>query len=341
MGRVLIIGMLWIAGCAKGSEPVIPAEGGVFDARGDRTTGTDARSDGDGSGLDLCANVMCDGFQLCDQGMCVSYPACVDRSECRAGEVCRQRFCIPEDRDPDMDGHPASTDCDETNAEINPGMAEVCNGIDDNCSDEIDEGDPGLLCAMDPSGGECIEGSCGCPGGRFDIDRLPENGCECTAEPALGDGEACEEAIDLGMVGDAGEMLMVPGNVLPDDRVVWYRFRAVDTPDTSCDNFHVRVRLVTNPADAFAFQVFRGSCGENACEDGLFTDFSWATDFTSGSGAMRRGECPCAPAPGAANRNVCNNDSNDYFVRVSRRPGSMVACDGYELEVSNGIFDTM
>lgn len=33
-----------------------------------------------------------------------------------------------------------STDCDDGNADINPGESEVCNGVDDDCDTEIDEG---------------------------------------------------------------------------------------------------------------------------------------------------------------------------------------------------------
>jgi hypothetical protein len=41
--------------------------------------------------------------------------------------------------DLDGDGYPASADCDDSDDAIHPGAAELCNGVDDDCDDTVDE----------------------------------------------------------------------------------------------------------------------------------------------------------------------------------------------------------
>ena len=58
--------------------------------------------------------------------------------------------CPRDDPDADRDGFtPQQGDCDDTNSAIHPGVAERCNGIDDNCDGMADNGfDVGVPCSV-------------------------------------------------------------------------------------------------------------------------------------------------------------------------------------------------
>ncbi len=317
------------SGCVDVGVDAGPIDGGGMDA------GTDAGP---------CGSIMCEGFSICDPfiGGCVSLRGCIGPDECDSGDICRNSYCVPEDYDVDGDGVPASEDCDERDAAISPDATEVCNLVDDDCDMMADEGNIGDLCASAPGGGECMDGVCGCPPDRFDVDGVSSTGCECMASPVSTAGLTCAEAIDLGSVSDVGEMTMAMANVLPADREVWFRILATDAADTACDNFHARIQFLENPDDRFEFTVFRGGCGAATCADMGYTDFSWATDFRATIDATETGQCPClstARAPdGVA---TCSDDSSVLLVRVRRRAaGPMPSCDGFVLELSNGVYDT-
>jgi len=53
----------------------------------------------------------------------------------------------PNDLDADGDGVPATDDCDDGNASVYPGADELCDGLDNDCDGEVDEGAVGTYYA--------------------------------------------------------------------------------------------------------------------------------------------------------------------------------------------------
>ena len=52
------------------------------------------------------------------------------------------RTTNPDILDVDNDGFEARDDCDDQNPNIYPGAPELCDAVDNNCNEEIDEGEP-------------------------------------------------------------------------------------------------------------------------------------------------------------------------------------------------------
>ena len=183
-------------------------------------------NDADGYGPDEDSKCLCAAappYSVTSGGDCDDVQATVNpgaKEVCGAGdENCDGAVdengaegCVIAYQDEDGDGHGTQSkvcsckigegyvgfifdDCDDQDPQAFAGAAEFCNGVDDDCDGEVDDGydlqgDPAHCgecnqpCpAVGPLGLEhtCVGGECvvkACPEGKFDVDLDPNNGCE-------------------------------------------------------------------------------------------------------------------------------------------------------------------
>jgi hypothetical protein len=163
---------------------------------------------------------------------------------------------------------------------------------------------------------------------------------DCDPEPSSS-GDQCSDALDMGALSDAaGFAVAVTGNAALAGRAVWWSFEATDDPDTAGDEFHVDVRFLTNPGDAYEMAVHRNGCGSaEQLASGETDAFDWYTDFpTTDQNCTETAPCgegDCVAAPGEDGKNTCDDDTAMFYVRITRGDGA-ASCDGFELELSNG-----
>lgn len=85
-----------------------------------------------------CGDKICKPYERCEDGEC---KGCGSIDECASGEICIDYgVCVNANSDNDGDGYTASEDCNDNNPQINPSKVEVCDGVDNNCDGNIDEG---------------------------------------------------------------------------------------------------------------------------------------------------------------------------------------------------------
>jgi len=228
----------------------------------------------------------------------------------------------------------------------NPTSNEICNGADDDCDGEIDEGDAAGLCAPLPDHveAECVAGECqivGCDDGYADLNGEYDDGCECEADEWEGMGDICDRAHDVGVVIDEtpGDELLVEGNVLDETDVDWFTFVGQDSRAADVlalgDTYHVNVRFVSNPNGSYLLDVLTASCSDSNPYVGC-DQFEHKTDFPKD--ARGNGENPCTlETLPKLDQNVCQDSTTRFYVKVYRLAGTEIVCDPYQIRITNGL----
>ncbi|MBN2360327.1 MAG: pre-peptidase C-terminal domain-containing protein [Deltaproteobacteria bacterium] len=144
--------------------------------------------------------------------------SCTDDIDCPLGYRCDGAICIAIDNDLDNDGFAASVDCDDTDRQVNPDASEVCNGVDDDCDGDVDEGVRNACGGCGPTPVEI------CDLLDNDCDGFVDNGCTAgeIAEQEPNDGSAACQYIALPPA--AGETSILLGAFDPAGDVDSYCF---------------------------------------------------------------------------------------------------------------------
>jgi len=143
-------------------------------------------SDGDGDGFGTVA--ACSLLDCNDANPAVN-PAAVDVCENSIDEDCSGAdalcSCLSTDLDNDGYGTGAACpqiDCNDANSNVNPGAAEVCNGIDDDCDVAVDEGWDNDGDSWTTCDGDCNDGNSAIYPGAAEICDGVDNNCNISVD---------------------------------------------------------------------------------------------------------------------------------------------------------------
>ena len=162
--------------------------------------------------------------------------------------------------DADGDGYDASVDCDDSNAAINPDAVEICDGLDNNCDDLIDDADPAVNLTNSSSWYLDVDGD------GFGDDASAVDACDAPADH-VADGGDCDDD-DAAINPDATE-------VCDDMGVDEDCSGAANSDDPGVDPSTTQTYFPDRDGDGYGDLEFAGSA---LCEDPSTVTEAWLTD---------------------------------------------------------------
>ena len=220
-----------------------------------------------------------------------------------------------------------NTDCDDQDAEVNPGAEEICNGVDDDCDGELDEdvlltvwidadgdgwGEPGTeVEACELLSGEALQGG-DCDDTRDDVSPAADEVCDEADNDC--DGDIDEEVLstfyadaDEDGYGDAStatEACDVPTGFVEDA--------------TDCDDSKAPV----NPGATEVCNGVDDNCDGDTDEDSAADAGTWYTDGDGDGYGTGAGTVSCEqPSGTSTNDTDCDDTDGDV------NPGATEVCN--------------
>ncbi len=218
--------------------------------------------------------------------------------------------------DADGDGYPAGIDCDDTNASVYPGAPELCDGVDNNCDGQVDDGLVAGIIVIESEDGvsegsahvQVAVGGITLINGPVDIVSDPDQGV------TLGQVNVCAPRGCLEVLVQETGLALYPEAYL----------RLLGVTETFIPFVFTSGTPVTVPTGALV--EICGNGIDDDCDGEVDEGILWYTDADGdGFGDPATAQHSCTPIPGMV---PTGGDCDDQDAAVF--PGAAGSCDGID-----------